>query len=199
MEERVSEKPASKRRATQRGHARQQILEAARRLFDQRAYNDVSREDIAREAGVYPGTVHKNFATKQAVVVAAYAPYLLDLLRIVEGTAKTSRDIDRIIAWFIRLLVEYLCPRPAMAYALLPLARDQRRSKCEPAQEVDLKTLVEFLAALLERRERDTRTGDEARQAAEFCLSGLLTWIYQHPERPSETAEKLALSQLLCK
>ncbi|HJP81728.1 MAG TPA: hypothetical protein VJ841_05010 [Candidatus Saccharimonadales bacterium] len=59
---------------------------------------------------------------------------------------------------------------------------------------MSLKVLTDFLAALLEQR---GQAKDETVQAAELCLSGLLTWIAQHPRRPVEMIEKIALSQLL--
>ena len=49
---------------------REQILDAANALFAERAYDEVSIEDIARAAGVTRGLVHHYFGGRKEVYIA---------------------------------------------------------------------------------------------------------------------------------
>ena len=51
------------------GQRREQILEAANALFAERAYEEVSIEDIASSAGVTRGLVHHNFGAPTEVYI----------------------------------------------------------------------------------------------------------------------------------
>ena len=52
------------------GQRREQILDAANALFAQRAYDEVSIEDIASSAGVTRGLVHHYFGGRKDVYLA---------------------------------------------------------------------------------------------------------------------------------
>ncbi|MBK9619710.1 MAG: TetR/AcrR family transcriptional regulator [Candidatus Obscuribacter sp.] len=58
------------RREKKREETRQQILNAAARLFSQRGYDDSSVDDIAEEADVAKGTLYYNFKSKEEIVLA---------------------------------------------------------------------------------------------------------------------------------
>lgn len=52
---------------------RQEILDAARRLFNQRGYNGVSLQDIARAVGISKGNLSYHFQKKESIVEALIA------------------------------------------------------------------------------------------------------------------------------
>ncbi len=52
---------------------RQEILDAARRLFNQRGYNGVSLQDIARAVGISKGNLSYHFQKKEHIVEAIMA------------------------------------------------------------------------------------------------------------------------------
>lgn len=56
------------RRRLQAGQTRRLILEAARRLFEERGYASTTIDAIAQAAGVAPETIYANFGSKQAVL-----------------------------------------------------------------------------------------------------------------------------------
>ncbi|MFJ2006712.1 hypothetical protein [Streptomyces chartreusis] len=118
-----------------------------------------------------------------------------------ETSVANGAQIDYAITEFIRELALELHDHPTMAYSLLPLARDQRTSmrsgNSEEVLDVSFWQIVEFLGKLLERRQRTDQCSIPAVEVADFHLSGLLTWIVQHPERSGEDAATLTLSQLL--
>ncbi|MCI9466953.1 MAG: TetR/AcrR family transcriptional regulator [Ruminiclostridium sp.] len=52
---------------------RQEILDAARRLFNQRGYNGVSLQDIARSVGISKGNLSYHFQKKEGIAEALIA------------------------------------------------------------------------------------------------------------------------------
>ena len=58
----------STRRRMQAKQTRRLILDAARKLFDQRGYNNATMDAIAQEAGVAPETIYAAFGSKQGVL-----------------------------------------------------------------------------------------------------------------------------------
>jgi AcrR family transcriptional regulator len=68
--------PAAQRgpRATSE-RTRNRILEAARRLFNERGTASVSTNHIAAEAGISPGNLYYHFADKQEIIRALHARY----------------------------------------------------------------------------------------------------------------------------
>src|SRR3954463_7182837 len=67
------------------GRRREQILDAANALFAERAYDEVSVEDIASAAGVTRGLVHHHFGGRKEVYIA-----LLDRLGPAPCASKAS-------------------------------------------------------------------------------------------------------------
>lgn len=59
---------ASERRKTQAAETRQQVMEAARRLFTERGYTGATISTIALEAKVSPETVYAIFGSKRALL-----------------------------------------------------------------------------------------------------------------------------------
>lgn len=64
----------SGRRATSE-RTRKRILDAARRLFNERGTSAVSTNHIAAEAGISPGNLYYHFEDKQAIIRALHARY----------------------------------------------------------------------------------------------------------------------------
>ena len=87
------------------GQRREQILDAANELFAERAYDEVSIEDIAGSAGVTRGLVHHYFGARKEVYIA-----LLDRLGAVReeqlpppvgrsARARLGDDVSRWLDW----------------------------------------------------------------------------------------------------
>jgi AcrR family transcriptional regulator len=52
---------------------REQIMEAALRVFAEKGYPNTSNKDIAREAGITPGLIYHYFESKEALLKAIFA------------------------------------------------------------------------------------------------------------------------------
>ncbi len=76
-------------RSRMKAQRRQQLLDAASRLFAERGFRSVSMEDLAAEAGVSGPAVYRHFASKEALL----ADLLIDVSRqLLEQGAQRSLD-----------------------------------------------------------------------------------------------------------
>src|SRR3954469_19191264 len=84
------------------GRRREQILDAANALFAERAYDEVSIEDIASAAGVTRGLVHHYFGGRKDVYVALLerlGAQREDQLRPPAGRSARARVADTVSRW----------------------------------------------------------------------------------------------------
>ena len=84
------------------GQRREQILDAANALFAERAYDEVSIEDIASAAGVTRGLVHHYFGGRKEVYIALVeriGAHREDELRPPVGRSARARVADDVSRW----------------------------------------------------------------------------------------------------
>src|SRR6478735_5416631 len=84
------------------GQRRDQILDAANALFAERAYDQVSVEDIASAAGVTRGLVHHYFGGRNEVYIGLLerlGAQREDQLRPPEGRSARARVADTSTRW----------------------------------------------------------------------------------------------------
>lgn len=67
---------------------RQALLDAAARLFRQRGFHAASMRDLARAAGMLPGSLYYHFDSKEALLVAVHA----------EGVRRIGAAVDACVA-----------------------------------------------------------------------------------------------------
>jgi AcrR family transcriptional regulator len=84
------------------GQRREQILDAARSLFAERAYDEVSIEDVASAAGVTRGLVHHYFGGRREVYIGLLerlGAQREDRLRPPVGRSARARVADTVSRW----------------------------------------------------------------------------------------------------
>ena len=84
------------------GQRREQILDAANALFAERAYDEVSVEDIASSAGVTRGLVHHYFGGRKEVYIALLerlGAVREEQLRPPVGRSARARVADTVSRW----------------------------------------------------------------------------------------------------
>jgi AcrR family transcriptional regulator len=170
---------------------RARVLDAARDLFANRGA-DVPLDEIAREAGVGPGTVHRHFPTKSALLAAIIVERLEQ--RAADGLALAQGgDPEALFEFLTRLLDdgrENLVVKAALSQAgfdlrkaagptverldeafarLLALARRGGRV----AKRVDLEDVKAALVAALAAQEYLGDRPARVARARELVLSGL--------------------------
>jgi len=108
-------KPLRKPRADAQRN-RQRILQVAKQAFTQSGAN-VSLDDIARQAGVGPGTLYRHFPTRDALLEAVYRTEVERLAAAEAEFSRTMGPVEALRAWML-LFVDYIATKHLIAPAL---------------------------------------------------------------------------------
>lgn len=95
---------------SQRGFARERVIEAALSLFAERGVNGTSLQMIADHLGVRKAAIYYQFHTKDDIVLAVVRPAFDDmarLVRIAESIASPESRRDATISGFVELAVRH--------------------------------------------------------------------------------------------
>lgn len=95
---------------------RERILEVAKKAFTERGA-EASLDDIARQAGVGPGTLYRHFPTRDALIEAVYRT---EVEKLAAAQRKFSQDLppmEALRAWML-LFVEHMETKKIIAPAL---------------------------------------------------------------------------------
>lgn len=95
---------------------RERLLEAAKGAFTHYGA-DASLDEIAKQAGVGPGTLYRHFPTRDALIEAVYRSEVEKLARAGNGFTATMPPIEALRAWML-LLVDYIAAKHIIAPAL---------------------------------------------------------------------------------
>lgn len=89
---RIASRRATVLDATAPGMAREHLLAMAVREFAHRGFARTSIRDIARAAGLQPGSVYHHFASKDDLFVAAHSAGMREVAHLLEVAPARSRD-----------------------------------------------------------------------------------------------------------
>jgi AcrR family transcriptional regulator len=95
---------------------RERILITAREAFA-RLGAEVSLDDIARQAGIGPGTLYRHFPHRDALVEAVYRSELEKLAIAEHELARTQPPVEALRAW-MKMFVDYIETKQIIAPAL---------------------------------------------------------------------------------
>jgi AcrR family transcriptional regulator len=104
---------------------RERILEVARQAFSRSGAN-TSLDDIAREAGVGPGTLYRHFPTREQLLEAVYRSEMEKLAAAEQEFAGELPPVEALRAWLL-LFVDYIATKHLIAPALNALLRDPKK------------------------------------------------------------------------
>src|SRR3979409_90743 len=99
---------------------RERILEVAKEAFTRSGAN-TSLDDIAKRAGVGPGTLYRHFPTRDELLEAVYRSEVEKLAAAERKFAETLPPIEALRAWML-LFVDYIATKRIIAPALQTLA-----------------------------------------------------------------------------
>lgn len=88
--------PPKRRVRLETDQRRAQLLALARQAFAGRAYDEVSIDDLAREAGISKGLLYHYFPTKRDLYVAGLAEIANELVEAVIGIPTDLAPIERV-------------------------------------------------------------------------------------------------------
>jgi AcrR family transcriptional regulator len=107
----------------QRNRAR--ILEVAKEAFT-RSGASTSLDDIAKQAGVGPGTLYRHFPTREELLKAVYRTEVEKLAAAERKFAQAMPPVEALRAWML-LFVDYIATKQIIAPALNTLVGDPSR------------------------------------------------------------------------
>jgi len=99
---------------------RERILGVAKEAFTRSGAN-TSLDDIAKQAGVGPGTLYRHFPTRDELLEAVYRTEVEKLAAAERKFAETLPPIEALRAWLL-LFVDYVATKQIIAPALNTLA-----------------------------------------------------------------------------
>jgi len=132
----------------QRNRAR--ILATAKEAFTRLGAN-ASLDEIAKQAGVGPGTLYRHFPTREALLEAVYSSEVEKLAAAERKFAETKPPIEALRAWML-LFVDYIAAKQIIAPALNTLVGGS--SKVFEASGAKIKGAIHLLV------ERAVQSGD---------------------------------------
>src|SRR5882757_2293001 len=95
---------------------RERILEIAKEAFTHSGAA-ISLDDVAKQAGVGPGTLYRHFPTRDALLEAVYRTEVEKLAAAEAEFAKTMPPVEALRAWML-LFVDYVSTKQIIAPAL---------------------------------------------------------------------------------
>lgn len=95
---------------------RERILDVAKQAFS-RCGASASLDDIAKEAGVGPGTLYRHFPTRDELLEAVYRSEVEKLAAAERKFAESMSPVQALRAWMV-LFVDYIATKKIIAPAL---------------------------------------------------------------------------------
>jgi len=129
---------------------RERILEVAKQEFTRSGAN-ASLDEIAKKAGVGPGTLYRHFPTREALLEAVYRTEVEKLAAAERKFAETLPPVEALRAWML-LFLDYIAAKQIVAPVLNALAGDPKK-----VFEASYGQIWEAIRALVKRA---TRSGD---------------------------------------
>jgi AcrR family transcriptional regulator len=106
-------KPADRKPRADAERNRERILEMAKREFTRSGAN-ASLEEIARQAGVGPGTMYRHFPTRDALVEAVYRTEVEKLAAAAGRFSESMAPLDALRAWML-LFIDHVAAKQIIA------------------------------------------------------------------------------------
>ena len=123
---------------------RKRILEVAKEAFTRSGAN-ASLDDIAKEAGVGPGTLYRHFPTREALLEAVYRSEMEKLAAAEQKFAQELPPVEALRAWLL-LFVDAIATKQLIAPALSTLVGDPKK-----VFEASIAQMWEAVRALVKR------------------------------------------------
>lgn len=112
------------RRAREREAHRQNILEAAERIFAVKGYESATVEEIAREAEFAAGTLYNFFDNKEALFMAVADRILDDMIARFESEVEPYKNQpQKAIAQYVELRLQMVYKHEAFLHVFQPLIK----------------------------------------------------------------------------
>jgi AcrR family transcriptional regulator len=138
--------------AEKKQETRRRIVDCARKLFNDKGFEQTTTRDIAEAAGIAAGTMFNYFPTKEALAVTIVEEALAEAGAEFEGRLRGDETLDEALFAHVAVGLRHLVPHrnyvgEVLETALSPFARE---AVCEQAQQLrvgHLETVRELIAS----------------------------------------------------
>jgi AcrR family transcriptional regulator len=175
--------PVRRKTRTDAQRNRDRILEVAKKEFTRSGAN-TSLDDIAKQAGVGPGTLYRHFPTRGDLLEAVYRTGVEELVAAERKFALAMPPIEALRAWML-LFVDYIAAKQLIAPALNTLVGGP--SKVYEASRVQITTAIQALVG------RAIKSGDIREDLDPFDLLRALVGVSNVASGPNwqQSAKRL--------
>lgn len=176
-------KPAHRKPRTDALQNRERILEAAKQAFTRSGAN-TSLDDIAKHAGVGPGTLYRHFPTREALLEAVYHTEVAKLAAAERELSSKLPPVEALRAWML-LFVDYIAAKHIIAPALNTIVGGP--SKLYEASRAQISGAIETLV------KRAVKNGDIRKDLDPFDLLRALIGVSNVASTPDwqQSAKRL--------
>lgn len=154
---------------------RDRILEVAKEAFT-RSGGDASLDEIAKEAGVGPGTLYRHFPTREELLQAVYRSEVEQLAGAERKLSETMPPIEALRAWML-LFVDHIATKQIIAPALNALV-----GGCSKVFEASYGQIHDAIRALVTRA---VKSGDIRRDLDPVDLLRALVGVSNVASNPA--------------
>jgi AcrR family transcriptional regulator len=179
----VQEPPALGLRERKKQQTRQQVAEAARRLFAERGFEHVTVAEVARAAEVSQQTVFNYFATKEDLVFWRLGAFEEELLASIRDREPGQSALAAFEGFLLQQRGLLASPEPGAQEMLAAVARTIAESPALRAREQQIFSgFTDALAALL-AEETGAGEGDVRPWVAANAIIGIHRAVVAHARR----------------
>jgi len=140
---------------------REDILQAAMRVFARKGYNYTKMSDVAQEAGIGKGTIYEYFPGKSQLLLEAYEAYLAASQKEVDRILQSDLDPLAKIQEIIFSIVRIYARDPDLMRVFFDFWVESMHSPAGP--QMDFKTLYETYRGLIRKLLREAELAGQIR------------------------------------
>ncbi len=167
-------RPAGRKPRADAQRNRERILDVAKEAFTRSGAN-ASLDDIAKQAGVGPGTLYRHFPTRNVLLEAVYRTEVEKLAAAERKLAQELPPIEALRAWML-LFVDYIAAKKIIAPALNAVVGGPSK-----VIEASYAQIREAICALVKRA---IKSGDIRKDLEPIDLLGALVGVAHMPASP---------------
>jgi AcrR family transcriptional regulator len=145
--------------AARRRDRERAILEATRRLLDERGAQDVQIDDVAREAGLNKALIYRHFSGKDELFAVVIVTYVDDFLEDVRALDDDGSATER-LATFADTFLSFCLAHPAFVESAMSMLRQPGTELLERVSEGAMLQMGRAVASALHRPIELLREGD---------------------------------------
>jgi len=180
-------KPAPRKPRTDAQRNRERILDVAKEAFTRHG-TEASLDDIAKDAGVGPGTLYRHFPNRDALIEAVYRTEVEKLAAAERKFAETMSPVEALRAWML-LFIDYIAAKHIIAPALNSLVGGP--SKLYEGSRTQIQGAIESLV------KRAIKSGDIRKDLEPFDLLRALIGVSNVASAPDWQQSARRLVEIL--